>query len=95
MEELIKIDTRINIIYYQDENENIKERKVYQEKKVKVNEAKEILKKDGIKFIRILRVILEDSIIIIPKEELKKYIKKIWKQNWGVPNVKKVIELIE
>lgn len=68
------IETRINIIYFQDHNENIQEKKVYQYEKLKIVEAIELLKKEGYKDFNVLKVVLEDIIIDIPVNELVKYI---------------------
>lgn len=68
------IETRINIIYFQDHNENIQEKKVYQYEKLKIWEAMELLKKEGYKDFNVLKVVLEEIIIDIPVNELIKYI---------------------
>lgn len=71
-----EIDTRINIIYYLDNNENIKERKIYQFQKLKILEVVELFNSQGMKDFTILKIILEEIKLMIPVNEVKKYIIK-------------------
>lgn len=71
-----EIDTRINIIYYLDNNENIKERKIYQFQKLKILEVIELFNSQGMKDFTILKIILEEIKLMIPVNEVKKYIIK-------------------
>ena len=72
-----EIKTRVNLVYYQDEYDNIKELILYKDKKVKMKEAREYFLENGILFNTIIKVMLEDLLIEIPEEDLENYKKTI------------------
>lgn len=68
-----RIETRINKVYYLDEFDNIQETIIYNYGKIKMVDAEKILFNEGIQFNSILKVLIEEVIIEIPGEELRKY----------------------
>lgn len=74
---MLKIHTKKNILFYQDEYDNIKELVVYKtDKKFKIKEAEEFLSSQGIRYKRLINVFFEDMTLFIPKDHISKYIRK-------------------
>lgn len=75
----IKTNVRVQNIYYQP-NEDLMQLGMYpatSDKRITLDEARDILRKNNIKFKQLLRVKSEEMILDIPVNEFKKYTIKI------------------
>lgn len=71
---MLQTSVKIQNIYYQDENDNLGIYPATDEKRITLEEAKQILNDLDIIYKVLLRVKTEDVKISIPVEEFRKYI---------------------
>lgn len=73
---MVEITAKRNQIYHINKKGDLKKYAVYQEKKLKIAEAARVLRENKIPFSELVKVVMEDYKIVIPQDELKKYIVK-------------------